>query len=225
VLHRMRDVEPAETFPLAAEACLSPSELTAQVEQRLHRLAAVAGEPKLAAFLTGGVVPVLAEARAHAENRMAAHGLDFAADLPHRDRTLSPSDFGFHNAIRRPDGSLAFCDFEYFGWDDPVKPVADFLLHPGMKPTDEHRVAFTAGALSLYGADPSYQLRLHALFPLYGLRWCLILLNEFLPDRWARRVAAGAVTDRDTVLSRQLAKAQALLDTAKRGIAAFPWGG
>ena len=222
-LHRLRDAEPPSSFPLAAEACLSPGELAAQVERRFARLAEVAEQPALAAFLAGGVAPVLADARAHAEDRIAAAGLAFAADLPPAQRSLSPSDFGFHNAIRRSDGSLVFCDFEYFGWDDPVKPVADFLLHPGMTPTDAQRRAFTAGALSLYGVDATLGLRLRALFPVYGLRWCLILLNEFLPERWAHRVAAGAAADRDTVLARQLLKAQALLETARRSIAAFPW--
>ena len=44
---------------------------------------------------------------------------------------LSPSDFGFHNTIKSK--KLYFIDFEYFGLDDPVKLVIDFILHPGMK--------------------------------------------------------------------------------------------
>src|ERR1700680_1391707 len=46
-----------------------------------------------------------------------AAGLAFDAELPQEWRSLVPSDFGFHNSLRRPDGSLAFLDFEYFGWD------------------------------------------------------------------------------------------------------------
>ena len=48
-----------------------------------------------------------------------------------RHRALSPSDFGLHNAMRDEDGRLRFIDFEYFGWDDPVKLVSDTALHPG----------------------------------------------------------------------------------------------
>ena len=51
--------------------------------------------------------------------------------FPQRLRVLSPSDFGFHNALRRPDGTIVFVDFEYFGWDDPAKMMADAMLHPG----------------------------------------------------------------------------------------------
>jgi hypothetical protein len=223
-LHRLRATEPAEGFPPAAEACLSAGELVGQIERRFHRLERPAeDEPALAALLTDEIGPVFAQAREQAASRYEAAGLAFGVEAPAERRSLSPSDFGFHNAIRRRDGSLAFLDFEYFGWDDPVKPVADFLLHPGMRLSDKQRRTFAAGAVAIYGADPGYELRLRALFPLYGLRWCLILLNEFLPERWARRVEAGGLADRGTVLAGQLAKARTLLGTVRASIARFPY--
>ena len=60
-----------------------------------------------------------------------------SAPTPPR-RSLSPSDFGFHNALLEADGRLTFVDFEYFGWDDPVKIVADVMLHPGMGLSADH---------------------------------------------------------------------------------------
>ncbi len=224
MLHRLRDDAAAAGLPPASEACLSAGELVAQVERRRQRLEAPAAEhPALAALLAEEMAPVFAQARRQAERRYAAAGLPFAADLPAERRSLSPSDFGFHNAIRRPDGSLAFLDFEYFGWDDPVKPAADFLLHPGMTMTERQRRVFASGAAALYAADDAYKTRLQALFPLYALRWCLILLNEFLPERWARRVEAGAVADRATALAGQLAKATALLEIARASLRRFPY--
>ena len=104
---------------------------------------------------------------------MCANGLDFDTVLPQEQRSLVPSDFGFHNALRRPDGTLAFFDFEYFGWDDPVKLTADVLLH--------------------------------------GLRWALIVLNEFLPDCWRRRVMAGARESWAVAKQKQLARAHEYL--------------
>jgi hypothetical protein len=35
----------------------------------------------------------------------------FDREIPRTERTLSPSDYGFHNALRRPDGTLVFLDF------------------------------------------------------------------------------------------------------------------
>ena len=48
------------------------------------------------------------------------------------ERCLSPSDFGFHNAILANDGRLRFIDFEYAGWDDPSKLICDFFCQPAV---------------------------------------------------------------------------------------------
>jgi len=39
----------------------------------------------------------------------------------------------------------------------------------------------------------------------------LIILNEFLPDFWVRRVAAAGTLDASVVRSRQLQKARSML--------------
>jgi hypothetical protein len=223
-LHALRGADAAVQLPLASEACLSGAELVTQIERRAHRLREVAGAAASLTELLSGVAPLLAAARTGAERRYADAGLDFEALLDRDRRSLSPSDFGFHNARRKADGSLVFYDFEYFGWDDPVKPVADFVLHPGMTMTESQRRGFVAEAGVIYGSDRTYAIRLRALFPLHALRWTLILCNEFLPERWARRVQAGATVDRATALARQAAKAKAMLETARTSLAAFPYG-
>ena len=130
-IHALRTTPWAEEQPAAAEACLSGAEIERQIAARLARLRALSGEGALASFLQNDFVPVLERESVNAKATIQAAGLDFAADLPQEWRSLVPSDFGFHNSLRRKDGSLAFVDFEYFGWDDPVKLSADILLHPG----------------------------------------------------------------------------------------------
>jgi hypothetical protein len=103
-------------------------------------------------------------------------------------------------------------DFEYFGWDDPAKAVADFVWHPAMTLDAQHVREFLAVSAATYGRDRAYTARLDAHVMLYGLRWSLIVLNEFLPERWARRVAAGHVQEHDVAKRIQLGKAVALLD-------------
>lgn len=202
-LDGLRDAQGAGAMPEASEACLSLGELTRQIRQRLARLLAVPDTPR--DFLK------------EVDQILATIGDDTAdGNLPPPLRTLSPSDFGFHNALRRPDGRLVFLDFEYFGWDDPVKLTADTLLHPGMMLTDAAKRRFADGALALYGArDPGFGGRLAQLMPLYALRWCMIVLNEFLPERWEHRVRAGEAADRPAVLDRQLTKARGLLTAAR----------
>ena len=191
-IHALRTTPWAKEQPAAAEACLSGAEIERQITARLARLRDLSGEGDLARFLNHAFGPALEREIVKAKATMKAAGLDFAADLPQEWRSLVPSDFGFHNSLRRRDGSLAFVDFEYFGWDDPVKLSADIMLHPGKPLSAEQCGHFRRLAVGLYGADPSFAPRLGAYLPLFGLRWVLILLNEFIPERWQRRVLAGA---------------------------------
>ncbi len=211
-LHALRRTPEARDLPLAAEACLSAAEIERQIRARGARLAdSCPDERELAAFLESSFSPLSEGALARARARMAEAGLDFATPLPRPLQSLVPSDFGFHNSLRRPDGTLAFLDFDYFGWDDPVKLTADFLLHPGMTLGAAERNHFQTAARLRYGDDPAFSVRLEALLPLFGLRWVLILLNEFLPERWQRRVQTGMSLDWGDAKRRQLVRSRAFL--------------
>ena len=211
-VHALRTTPWAAEQPPAAEACLCGAEIERQITGRLTRLRAVAGkESELIDFTENSIAARLAAEVAQARRAMAAAGLAFDVDLPQEWRSLVPSDFGFHNSLRRPDGSLAFVDFEYFGWDDPVKLTADILLHPGRPLASPQRRRFREAAQRLYGGDPAFAPRLSAYLPLFGLRWVLILLNEFIPERWRRRVEAGETGSWRAVKARQLAQAQAFV--------------
>ena len=212
LVHALRYVPEAAKQPSAAEACLSGREVERQLRARralLERLGAE--EPDLGSFLAQAFAPACAHYMAEAQAHMSAHGLDFVTELAQEKRSLVPADFGFHNSLRRGDGSLAYVDFEYFGWDDPVKLTADILLHPGVPLGGAQQRRFRDAAERLYGEDASFVVRLEALLPLFGLRWILILLNEFLPERWQRRVLAGTVESWSEAKARQLDKARNLL--------------
>jgi Ser/Thr protein kinase RdoA (MazF antagonist) len=209
-LHRARAAAGAASLPIATEAVLRLADLVDQIERRLARLAAVAtGEADLVAFLDADLRPELARALA----RLAEW--DAGSLLGPACRTLSPSDFGFHNALRRADGTLCFIDFEYFGWDDPAKLAADFLWHPAMQLSTMERRQFVRGATDVYGDDPAFVPRLEVCYPLYGIRWSLIMLNEFLPELWARRAFAGKGGDWGAAKREQLRKARANLEAVR----------
>jgi hypothetical protein len=61
------------------------------------------------------------------------------------------------------------------------------------------------------------------LYPLFAMRWCLILLNEFLPERWANRVHAGVAPDWAAAKRRQLARADELLQSVAANDGKFPY--
>jgi hypothetical protein len=210
-IHGLRLTDWAIEQPPASEACLCGREIEKQITARAARLRACPDEPELMDFIGNSVEPTILTLTQQACAQLAASSLDFAAELPQEWRSLVPSDFGFHNSLRRNDGSLAFVDFEYFGWDDPVKLTADILLHPGSVLSPRQRRRFRNSALGLYGEDPAFAARLGAYGPLFGLRWVLILLNEFIPERWQRRVLAGNASEWAEAKARQLARAREFL--------------
>ena len=188
----------------AAEACLSAGELVRQIDARRARFDEIVHELALDSYL----------GRFDRAWHRLRPALDRPADLLSSLRILSPSDFGLHNVLRRPNGRLAFLDFEYFGWDDPVKLTADIVWHPRMVLNEDRARAVTASLIRLFGrSDVGFPDRLMAAMPAYGLRWCLILLNEFLPERWARRRQAQNMAPEDWAAAkrRQLAKAEHMI--------------
>lgn len=210
-IHALRRMPGAVDQPAAAEACLSCNEIERQIEARLGLLRTLEHELQLIEFVDEFFAPRRDRWFAEARAMLASASLDSAAELPQEWRSLVPSDFGFHNSLRRGDGSLAFVDFEYFGWDDPVKLTADILLHPGRPLAPPQRRRFRQAALRCYGEDRTFERRLATYLPLFGLRWVLILLNEFIPERWQRRVLAGDTTNWSDAKARQLDHAREFL--------------
>ena len=191
-VHALRSLPAANEQPLAAEACLSGSEIERQITVRLERLLRIPDEGDLHLFLKESVIPAFERELATAKLKMQSADHGFVSELPREWRSLAASDFGFHNSLRRPNGTLAFFDFEYFGWDDPVKLTADFMLHPAVALSATQRLRIRRSAEQLYRDGSGFAQRLGAYLHLFGLRWVLILLNEFISDRWRQRVSAGA---------------------------------
>ena len=197
----------------ASEACFTVAETVQVLRRRRARLDAAEGCAKniaaLRRFLAEQFDPAL-EHFARWSRRHLPRGA-FDRELPVRERTLSPSDFGFHNALRRRDGGIVWLDFEYFGWDDPAKMIVDFLLHPARPVSAALKRRFARGVLEKFTDQPALRRRVEAVFPLFGLKWCLILLNEFLPVDLQRRRFARAANDRDLAQRGQLTRARTML--------------
>ncbi|MBF0422674.1 MAG: phosphotransferase [Magnetococcales bacterium] len=217
-------------LPLAADAVLSGEMLTRHIERRHQRLRPVLGDhPDLAHFIQDRLVPFIREKTASANSHFQRRGGDFAETIVPMLRLPSPSDFGFHNALRRSDDMLVFLDFEYFGWDDPVKLASDMILHPGMdlaklyadgQHDEKYHNQIVDGFTRIFHADPGFSFRLRHLFPLFGVLWIFILLNEFLTDGWHRRAYAGQPQDRTEACERQLTKARRLMQRLEHGMMA-----
>jgi hypothetical protein len=190
----------AAQFPLASEACLSIESAVRQIEDRL---ALLAPQTALAQFLSASFVPAFTIAKDNAGAKLQ-HAVELEGGL----RRLIPADFGFHNAVRQADRTR-YVDFEYFGWDDPVKVTADFLLHPAMQLSADDNHNFLRAICAALPVDGDFRVRLGRLLPLFALRWILILFNPFRPDRVGEFPSDERA--RQSLLQDRLTKAEKLL--------------
>ena len=197
-------------LPAASDACFSISDHLELVERRMLRLAALdheaphAAEAQRLVFTT--LRPVWDRVRQRALRGALALGLDLLCSLSETECWLSPSDFGFHNALATDDGRLIFLDFEYAGRDDPAKLVVDFFCQPEVPVSSSHLDRFV-GKLAL---DHAARARCRLLLDVARVKWACILLNDFLPVGAARRAFADA-SEREARCAAQLEKAKAKL--------------
>ncbi len=211
-------------FP-ASEAVFSARDLLGYIEQRVARLQVAAERhQELRQFLDRDFISSFELMTDWCRSYCDSCGLPWEAEIRAEERTLSPSDFGFHNALRRSGEEIVFLDFEYFGWDDPAKMLSDFLLHPGMELPEILKQRFLTSILSSFGERKRLKERVKILYPLIGLNWCLRLLNEFLPEELLKRsFARGRRLNKDQLQSQQMIKACNMLRRMKSEYSNFPY--
>ncbi len=210
-LDQLRESPGAKALPAAADSCSSLREHLALMATRVGRLRAVRREPdteEAHAFVAERLQPLCERLQ-----RGLAHELEnprLAEPLPHEFRILSPSDFGFHNALLH-EGRLSFVDFEYAGWDDPAKLVCDFICQPELPVSDVQGRQFCEELSSQLSHGDAIGQRVRKLLPVHRLKWCCILLNELRIEDRRRRLHATGV-EPEGLLAVQLAKAQGYFD-------------
>jgi thiamine kinase-like enzyme len=126
--------------------------------------------------------------------------------IDNNERCLSPSDFGFHNALLEKTGSLRFVDFEYAGWDDPAKLMCDFICQPELPVSETYGLQLMEEVIVSFDQPKPIKLRAERLIPVHRFKWCCILLNEFRAEDRRRRDHAGL--DSENLLDQQLDKAK-----------------
>ena len=227
-LKGMADAPGCELIPSAAEACFSTSAIIENLRMRQDRLLNVQTSSvhleALQSFLQAEFEPEFQRLVDCCHSYSDDNALRLNRELERGERTLSPSDFGFHNAVKKPDGRIVFLDFEYFGWDDPAKMISDFLLHPAMDLPPGLKQVFLTKMLTGFHEQPHFAARVKSVYPLFGLKWCLILLNEFVPEHITRRnFAQDDQLNNADAQARQLSKAERLLKEVISAHDGFPY--
>jgi hypothetical protein len=206
---------PASRLPPASEACLRFTDHLATVERRVARLVALgtAGPlgDRLGDLVERRLVPSWERVRRQTQRSAARLGWDFDEPLKVADRAVIPADLGFHNALRTPDGNLAFLDFEYAGWDDPARLVADFFCMVQTPVEMAHFERFASRVADAFPDPEGVAARARVILPIHRLKWVGIVLNDFLGVGGARREFAMGPRGEDR-LAAQLMKAGRALD-------------
>jgi hypothetical protein len=221
-LNRLRSSAEAATLAPAAEACFAFAQHLRLVDARVRRLEALspdgAVEAEASSFVMTRLLPLWTRVAERARRLAADAGFANEPPLPAAERCLSPSDFGFHNALIDASGRLVFHDFEYAGWDDPAKLVADFFLQPERPVPPAYRDAFEARIAEVLKLPQQHRLRSAVLTPVFAVKWICIALNDFLPLGERRRAFADPNGDRTERRRAQLRKAEERLRQVEVGL-------
>lgn len=212
---RLGEASNADSVKVAPRPCLCGAAIVDQICSHETRLAAAADtEPALAAFLRNELTPARAAAVAGARAAARRNRIAFDEPLPRTLHALFQADFGFHNALRGADGRLSFVDFEFFGWDDPVKLISDVLLHPGNRMSPAQRDTLARGVTEVLSErDPAIGARLASYLDIFGIRWALIVLNVFLIPRADPDNSHAKITSNRALRLAQIGKSRSLLQS------------
>ena len=221
---RLRKQSGAGDLAAASEACFSIADYVRLQDARMERLtAAAAGIPERDGFvaLVQQRLPAVRQQVAEFVELVAGDaGISINESLAADAWTLSPADHGFHNALRRGQG-LVFLDFEYAGWDDPAQMIANACLQPRIPIPGTLCDRFVTEVLGQLPHSTAVAKRLRMVYPLVGLKWAMIMLNEFLPVAMERRRFAGE--DPEARKREQLGKAVRQLDAVEKYLEQGRW--
>jgi len=179
----------AQDLPVASEACFSIQEHLDLIAQRINHLEKIVPETpedREAQRLIQRLHAYWQERVAKIHRIAKDEGLHLTAALSLQQRCISPSDFGFHNALKMPDGRIYFLDFEYAGWDDPAKMIGDFFSQLALPIPEELFSDFVKKTLQPFDDGAQLARRAQLLRFVYRVKWCCIALNIFLPVHLAR---------------------------------------
>jgi thiamine kinase-like enzyme len=202
----------AVLLPPASEACFTIDEHLRLVQRRVRQLAELQSasptDQEAASFVRNELAPAWQWQVARLTRRAEQAGLPLSEPLAERDRCISPSDFGFHNAVLEGGGRLRFVDFEYAGWDDPAKLVCDFFCQPQLPVPRQFLDAVASTVVEPLQNRGMHRQRIDMLWPIYRVKWCCIMLNLFAPAGARRRAFSGTAEDLENVKKTQLALAR-----------------
>jgi hypothetical protein len=179
------------------------------IESRLQRMSYLHVERKerrLARLLIDRIHDELGEVKKRTDRAVKTGEITNAIDGS--EKCVSPSDFGFHNAIMTRSG-VRFIDFEFAGWDDPAKTTSDFALQP-RNPTRSYGLSLMAA----WKPERRQYIRRRCqyLVPILRLKWICILLSVLTPTRLDRMLTVVPEESRNGLILKRIRNAKLYME-------------
>jgi Phosphotransferase enzyme family len=212
-------------LPPGSEACFSLNQHVMAVERRVARLSELDPKAPYRAeadrLIRSSLAPLWASLREEIARVAARAKIDASETLGDAECCISPSDFGFHNALfddsarKAQAQKLTFLDFEYAGRDDPAKLVCDFFCQPEIPVSLDYFDHFVTRLIDGLDLRDKERDRCYLLLDAYRIKWACIILNEFSALGAARR---GFAEEEAWELrcAAQLRKAEAMLSSIEQ---------
>lgn len=222
-LNRHRTNNLALELPAASEACFSIEEHVINTTKRVNRLSQIEISDDFDQSAKECIELILKPLWCEVSNFIdmaKKKNLLIGRRLSFEERWISPSDFGFHNAVEEKGGRLRFIDFEYAGWDDPAKLLCDFANQPD-RLLDPVLSRELINSVIAQDVNPEFlHFRYLLLEPLYQIKWACIILNDFLPSGSQRRKFTNFTNSENVKAQKrgQLDKLNVMLDRVKNTI-------
>jgi len=218
-INRFKNSDKAKKLSNASESCFSLQEHLNVVEKRVKRLETFEEgclvDRNAKEFVANNIFPLWGDIRNQFILSCNEAELNIDTLIPENGRILSPSDFGFHNALcaqtnlaSTDQSVIKFIDFEYAGWDDPSKLICDFFNQVEIPISLDFFPYFSEEIFSLTDNPDYHRKRTERLMPLYKIKWICIILNNFLPQNRDKHKFLG--TDISIHKECQLKKAKIL---------------
>ncbi len=213
-IRQLNDQDIPKQLPVAADASFTVQEHGMRVFNRINQLAALPAYREHLRFK--GLVANLSYEFKRWQKKFH-HGLIQGVindeELLPTDRVISPSDFGFHNSLLNGN-RIIFVDFEYAGFDDPLKLIADFFSHVA-QPVPLAYLGTFLGELAL-SKDVKRRIDQHLFhfLQLTRIKWCCIQLRAFASEG-LKRLAFSQNDATEALLDRALSSAEMQIENLR----------
>ncbi len=220
-LQQFRLDDSTKIFNLGVHAQLSYDDVIAMNVSRLEKIkSALLGDKldlQVGIFLEStGIVEEISRL---AETRMRKwRGIRW--QLGSSDLRLSPIDFGIHNALFKENNLSGVVDLEYFGWDDPLKAVSDFIAHDSsLSLSDQMKIDAVDYYIRKKDLSIAEQQRLNLLIDMTNIEWITIYLQSLTSEYIKKRMfSAGARFELDQYIYNQIQKTKMRYESVKKNV-------